>query len=234
MDELKRSNDDLQQFAYVASHDLQEPLRAISGFVQLLQNAYMGKLDEQADKWIGRTVDGVERMQTLIRDLLTFSRIDSRAQPFRAIPLREAFDDAVEILTPSIADLDAQVTCDEMPTVAGDPSQMVQLLQNLIGNGIKYHDGQAPCVHLSAEKNGREWVLAVRDNGIGIDPKHHERIFEIFHRLHTKREYPGTGIGLAVCRRIVQRHGGRIWVESARGTGTTFYFTVPERSTDQI
>jgi signal transduction histidine kinase len=230
---LEQSNVELQQFAYVASHDLQAPLRGITGFVQLLQDAYKGKLDDQADEWIADTIDSVERMQMLIRDLLTFSRVDSRAMPFEAIPLRNAFDDAVKLLATSVTELGAQVTCDELPTVAGDRSQMAQLLQNLIGNGIKYHGDDPPRVHLSAEQNGGEWMIAVRDNGIGIDAKHHERIFEIFRRLHTQQQFPGTGIGLAVCRRIVQRHGGRIWVESEPGRGTTFYFTIPERSTEQ-
>ena len=229
--ELERSNLELQQFAYIASHDLQAPLRAIGGFVQLLRDTYSGRMDEQADTWIAHTVAGVERMQTLIRDLLAYSKIESRGRPFEAIDSREVFDQVIEGLEASIRDSNAQVTCSELPTVAGDRSQLLQLLQNLVGNAIKYHGDQPPRVHVSAEKKGSEWVFSVSDNGIGIDPKHYRRIFEIFRRLHTQQVYPGTGIGLAICRRVVQRHGGRIWVESEPGRGSTFVFSLPERST---
>ena len=166
-------------------------------------------------------------MQTLIHDLLTFSRVESRSSPFKPVALREAFNSALNLLESSIADTGAEITCGELPTVAGDASQMVHLLVNLIGNGIKYHGDQPPHVHLSVEKNNSEWIVAVRDNGIGIAPKYHERIFEIFYRLHVQQEYPGTGIGLAVCQRIVRRHGGRIWVKSEPGAGATFCFTIP-------
>jgi PAS domain S-box-containing protein len=225
---LERSNIELQQFAYIASHDLQSPLRSISGFVQLLKMECEGKLDEQAADWIRRTIQAIDQMQTLIRDLLAYSRVDSRSRPFAAVSVQEVFNDAVAALDSSIADAKGQVTCGELPVITGDRSQLVQLMQNLIGNGLKYHGDKTPQVHVSAERKGQEWVFSVRDNGIGIEPKYYERIFEIFKRLHDQNEYPGTGIGLAVCRRVANRHGGRIWVESEPGCGSVFYFTILE------
>jgi light-regulated signal transduction histidine kinase (bacteriophytochrome) len=225
---LERSNIELQQFAYIASHDLQSPLRSISGFVQLLKSEYDGKLDKQADDWIRRTVQAIGQMQTMIRDVLAYSRVDSRARPFAPTPFLDVFNDAVALLEASIHDAGGQVACGELPVVMGDRSQLVQLMQNLIGNGLKYHGDKAPNVHVSAKRDGNEWTFSVRDNGIGIDPKYHERIFEIFKRLHDQTEYPGTGIGLAVCRRVVTRHGGRIWLESEAGHGSIFHFTLPE------
>jgi PAS domain S-box-containing protein len=225
---LERSNIELQQFAYVASHDLQSPLRSICGFVQLLKMEYEGKLDEQAADWIRRTVLATEQMQDLIRGVLAYSRVDSRSRPFMPTPFLDVFNDVVALLEPSIHDAGGQVTCSELPVVMGDRSQFVQLMQNLIGNGLKYHGDKSPHVQVSAKRNGDEWTFSVRDNGIGIDPKYYERIFEIFKRLHDQKEYPGTGIGLAVCRRVVNRHGGRIWVESEAGQGSVFHFTLPE------
>jgi PAS domain S-box-containing protein len=225
---LEQSNLELKQFAYVASHDLQSPLRSISGFVQLLQLEYEGKLDDQARDWIRRTVQSIEQMQTLIRDLLSYSRVDARSRPFIRIPFSDIVNDALTQLDSSIHDSGAQVTCGPLPEIMGDRSQLVQLTQNLIGNGLTYRGDQPPRIHLSAEHSGKEWIFSVRDNGIGIDPKYHEQIFEIFKRLHDQKEYPGTGIGLAVCRRVVNRHGGRIWVESEFGHGSTFCFTIPE------
>jgi PAS domain S-box-containing protein len=225
---LERSNIELQQFAYIASHDLQSPLRSISGFVQLLKLEYEGKLDEQAGDWIGRTVEAVEQMQTIIRDVLAYSRVESRSLPFAPTPFLDVFNDAVALLESSIHDAGGQVSCSKLPVVMGDRSQLVQLMQNLIGNGLKYHGDKSPHVHVSAERNGTEWTFSVRDNGIGIDPKYYERVFEIFKRLHDQKEYPGTGIGLAVCRRVVTRHGGRIWLESEAGHGSVFHFTLPE------
>ena len=230
---LEQSNIELQQFAYIASHDLQSPLRAIAGFAQLLQNEYQGQLDETADDYIERIVKGSKRMQELISDLLAYSRVESRAAPFEPISLNETFDDALTLLQSSIEDAGGEVTRDELPTVRGDGSQLSQLLQNLIGNGIKYHGDRPPRLHVSAERNGNDWTIAVRDNGIGIATEHYERIFEIFRRLHTQLAYPGTGIGLAVCRRIVSRHGGRIWLESAAGEGTTFYFTIAAAGSEE-
>ncbi len=208
---LERSNIELQQFAYIASHDLQSPLRSISGFVQLLKLEYEEKLDEQAGDWIRRTVQAIAQMQTMIRDVLAYSRVDSRSRPFAPTSFLDVFDDAVALLESSIHDAAAEVVCGKLPVVMGDRSQLVQLMQNLIGNGLKYHGDKSPRVDVSAERNRNEWIFSVRDNGIGIDSKYFERIFEIFKRLHDQKDYPGTGIGLAVCRRVVSRHGGRIW-----------------------
>jgi len=225
---LEESNLELKQFAYIASHDLQTPLRSITGFVQLLQQEYEGKLDEQAQEWILRTVGAVARMQTLIRDLLSYSRVDARSGPFTQIPFLDIVNDALILLESSIHDSGGQVACDKLPIVMGDRSQLVQLMQNLIGNGLTYRSDKPPHIHISAKRNGKDWIFSVRDNGIGIDPKHYERIFEIFKRLHNQKDRPGTGIGLAVCRRVVNRHGGKIWVESKLGHGSTFQFTIPE------
>jgi light-regulated signal transduction histidine kinase (bacteriophytochrome)/CheY-like chemotaxis protein len=227
---LKRSNEELQQFAFIASHDLQTPLRNISGFVQLLESDYAGVLDEQGKDWIRRTVRSTQQMQALIRDVLAYSGVDADTPPFQAIPVQEIFNDAVAHLKSFLRDVGGQITNDELPTVMGDHSQFVQLLQNLIENGLKYHGPERPHVHVSAQLAGNEWVFSVCDNGMGIAPNHHERIFKIFRRLHNQQEYPGTGIGLAVCRRVVERHGGRIWVESEAGQGSTFHFTVPKRT----
>jgi PAS domain S-box-containing protein len=225
---LEESNLELKQFAYIASHDLQTPLRSITGFVQLLQQEYEGKLDEQAQDWILRTVRAVARMQTLIRDLLSYSRVEARSGPFTQIPFLDIVDDALILLESSIHDSGGQVACDKLPIVMGDRSQLVQLMQNLIGNGLAYRSDKPPHIHVSAKRSGKDWLFSVRDNGIGIDSKHYEQIFEIFKRLHSQKDQPGTGIGLAVCRRVVNRHGGKIWVESEPGHGSTFHFTIPE------
>ena len=230
-DALVRSNIELQQFAYIASHDLQSPLRSISGFLQLLSAEYLGKFDAQADDWIGRAVQSLKQMQTLIRDLLAYSRVDSHARPFKPVPFRAVFDDAVALLDVAITDTQAEVSCGELPAVLGDRSQLVQLLHNLLGNALKYHAGDSPRVHVSAEPGQDGWQFCVSDNGIGIEPQYYEKIFEIFRRLHNQQEIPGTGIGLAVCRRVVHRHGGRIWVESEPGRGSRFYFTIPDNRT---
>ena len=226
---LESSNIELQQFAYVASHDLQSPLRSIGGFVQLLKMDYEEKLDDQGRDYIRRTVQSIDQMQSLIRDLLAYSRVESRSRPFVPVPLADVFRGSVSLLESSIRDAGGQVTCDELPVVLGDGSQLAQLMQNLIGNGLKYHGAETPRVHVSAEPGTEknEWIISVRDNGIGIDPKYFGRIFEIFKRLHDQKEYPGTGIGLAVCRRVVGRHGGAIWVESEPGHGSTFRFSIP-------
>ncbi len=225
---MARTNQKLQQFAYIASHDLQTPLRTISGFVQLLQMNYEDKFDSRARDWIRRTVGGVKTMHTLITDILAYAQLDSVSQARVPTDFQEIFDEAVGLLGASICDSGAQVTCGKLPALDGDRLQLLQLMQNLIGNGIKYHAGgdPPPRIHVAAAEHDGEWFFSVRDNGIGIDSKHHEKIFDIFKRLHTEQAYPGTGIGLAICRRVVENHGGRIWVESELGKGSVFYFTI--------
>lgn len=227
--ELARSNAELQQFAYVASHDLQEPLRMISSYVQLLAKRYQGRLDQDADEFIAYAVEGTERMQRLINDLLSYSRVDSRGKQFKQTDFAAMCRQVLANLKMSIDESAATVTCGDLPTVLGDEEQLIQLLQNLISNAIKFHSEAPPRVHISAEKRDNEWLFAVADNGIGIAPEHAQRIFVIFEKLHSQANYPGTGVGLAVCKRIVERHGGRIWVESELGKGSTFYFTIPIR-----
>lgn len=226
-EELQRSNLELQQFAYVASHDLQEPLRAVATFCEMLQRRYQGKLDADADQWLGFVIGGARRMQALVQDLLAYSRLENRGQPLALVACGEVVQKAVSALQTAITDSGASVTCGDLPAVRGDASQLVQLFQNLIGNAIKFRGPEPPRVRISATRQSENWLFAVHDNGIGIDPKFHERIFEIFKRLHTADRYPGTGIGLAICRKVVARHGGRIWVESELGKGGTFCFTMP-------
>jgi len=225
--DLARSNKDLEQFAYVASHDLQEPLRMVSSYTQLLARRYQGQLDASANKFIAYAVDGANRMQRLIEDLLAYSRVGTRAKGFELIDCTAVLDRALANLKAAIDASGAVVTHGPLPAVVHDNLLLVQLFQNLIGNAIKFHVEAPPRVHVSAEQKGGEWVFAVRDNGIGIDPQYAERIFTIFQRLHTNEEYSGTGIGLAICKKIVERRGGRVWVESQPGSGSTFYFTVP-------
>jgi PAS domain S-box-containing protein len=225
--DLGRSNKDLEQFAYVASHDLQEPLRMVSSYTQLLARRYGGQLDASADKFIAYAVDGANRMQRLIEDLLAYSRVGSRAKGFELTDGTAVLDRALANLKAAIDASGAVVTHGPLPTVVHDDLLLVQLFQNLIGNAIKFHVEMPPRIHVSAEPKGEEWVFAVRDNGIGIDPQYAQRIFTIFQRLHTNEEYSGTGIGLAICKKIVERRGGRIWVQSQPGSGSTFYFTVP-------
>ena len=226
-DELARSNAELQEFAYVASHDLQEPLRVISGFVQLLSDRYGGELDETADEFIGYVVDGTERMKILINDLLEYSRVGTRGRPLEPVESSSALENAMANLRVAISEANAKVTHDRMPKVQGDINQLSQLFQNLIGNGMKFHGDKRPEIHISSVQVGESYVMSVSDNGIGIDPQHNERIFGMFKRLHGRGEYPGTGIGLAICSKIVERHQGKIWVESELGNGATFSFTLP-------
>lgn len=227
--ELERSNLELKQFAYIASHDLQSPLRSISGFVQLLQSEYAGKLDAQADDWIDRTVRSIKHMQILIRDLLVYSRVDTQAQRFHQLPLRDVVDEARGQVADLIEETGAELTIGELPTVTGDRSQLIQMMQNLLNNALKYHGDAPPKIHIGAERGDGEWTIAVRDEGIGIEERYLERVFDIFHRLHDQSVYQGTGIGLAVCRRVVTSHGGRIWAQSRPGEGSTFLFTLPTR-----
>ncbi|MCX5726256.1 MAG: PAS domain S-box protein [Candidatus Saganbacteria bacterium] len=224
--ELKRSNEDLQQFAYVASHDLQEPLRTIVSFIELLERRYKGKLDAEADEFISFVTSGASRMQQLILDLLTFSRVQTKGKELMPTDTSKVLKQTLEILHASLESNKAVVTNDPLPTVIADESQLIQLFQNLLGNAIKFHGKEPPRVHISARLEGERFVFSFRDNGIGIDPQYFDRLFQVFQRLHTKEEYAGTGIGLAVCKKIVVRHGGKIWLESKPGEGTTFYFTL--------
>jgi len=226
-EELRRSNAELEQFAYVASHDLQEPLRTVASYCQLLERRYKDKLDQSAMDYIGFAVAGAKRMQLLISDLLQFSRVGTRGKEFTPTDCGEVFSDAVSNLHQAIVESGAQVTCDKLPVVIGDRVQLGQLFQNLMGNAIKFRGERVPVIHVGALVEGSDVVLSVRDNGIGIDPQHRERIFQIFQRLHERDKYPGTGIGLAVCKKIVERHGGRIWVEGAPDEGSTFLFSLP-------
>lgn len=227
--ELKRSNAELEQFAYVASHDLQEPLRMVTSYTQLLAKRYHGKLDADADEFIRYAVDGATRMQRLIRDLLTYSRVTTKGEVFERVDCKELLKGVLSNLRLAVEESRAVVTQGALPIVMADGAQLGQLLQNLIGNAIKFRSEEAPWVHVSAEHRNNEWLFSVRDNGIGIDPQYTERIFIIFQRLHNREEYPGTGIGLAVCKKIVERHGGHMWVKSELGKGATFYFTLPVR-----
>ncbi|MBI2380571.1 MAG: HAMP domain-containing protein [Gammaproteobacteria bacterium] len=226
---LGRSNAELQQFAYVASHDLQEPLRAVAGCVRVLQQRYQGKLDASADELIQHAVDGSVRMQNLINDLLAYSRVDTRGKPFARVDMNQVLAGVLANLTMAIEESGAQVEAEPLPTVEADATQLMQLLQNLIGNAIKYRGEHQPLIRVSVEEGPGEWQFCVRDNGIGIETQYFERIFLIFQRLHTRDEYPGTGVGLAICKKVVERHGGRIWLESQPGQGAAFFFSLPKR-----
>jgi len=228
--ELERSNSELEQFAYVASHDLQEPLRAVTGCLQLLQKMYGTKMAAEADDLIRHSVEGAARMRTLIGDLLAFSRVGTRGQPFQRTDCEVVLKLTLENLSFAIEESGARVTHDPLPTLNADPVQLQQLFQNLIANGVKFRGDRPPQIHVSARLDHGFWLFSVRDNGIGIEPQYRERIFIIFQRLHTRVDYPGTGVGLAICKRIVERHGGSIWIDSTPGEGSTFFFTIPNRS----
>jgi PAS domain S-box-containing protein len=225
--ELKRSNDDLQQFAYVAAHDLQEPLRMVASYTQLLAQRYKGRLDSDADEFIAFAVDGAHRMQLLIADLLAYCRVETKGKELRETAAEGALAQALFNLQGAVHESGGVVTHDPLPTVFADGTQLVQLFQNLVGNAIKYHGAEPPRIHISAKNDAHEWIFSVQDNGMGIDPKYFEKVFVMFQRLHGQEEFSGTGIGLTVCKKIAERHGGRIWVESELGKGSTFYFALP-------
>jgi light-regulated signal transduction histidine kinase (bacteriophytochrome) len=227
-EELARSNAELQSFAYIASHDLQEPLRMIASYLELIERRYQGQLDQDANEFIAYAVDGANRLQRMINDLLAYARVQTRGKPFEPVDSEFILKQALTNLKMAIEESGVQISHDSLPSVMGDGSQLVQVFQNLIGNAIKFRDEKPAQIHISVESKTNEWLFSVRDNGIGIDPQYQERIFAIFQRLHGK-QVPGTGIGLSLCRRIVERHGGKIWVESEPGKGATFYFTIPIR-----
>jgi signal transduction histidine kinase len=225
--DLARSNTDLEQFGYIISHDLQEPLRMVASFLGLLEKHMADKLDDTAKEYVAFAVDGAARMRGLIQDLLAYSRVGTRGGDFAGVSLAEIFETITANLRIAIDECGATVTHDPLPVVTGDATQLTQLFQNLVGNALKFRGQRAPVIHISAVKQDSHWLFGVRDNGIGIDPQFFDRIFAVFQRLHTREQYAGTGIGLSICKKIVGRHGGRIWVESTPGEGTTFFFTIP-------
>ncbi len=233
MGELKRSNAELEQFAYIASHDLQQPLLIVDGFLKLIQRRYVDKLGPDGNEFIESALDGARQMQSLIRDLLEYARV-GRDKPFEPSDCSACLQRSLANLKVAIEESGAIITNDALPVVVADPTQVTQLFQNLISNAVKYRSEDPPRVHISAKRNGREWTFCVRDNGMGIAPENTGRIFDIFQRLHNKNEYPGTGIGLAICKKIAERHGGRIWAESGPGKGSTFYFTIPDREDSDL
>jgi len=224
---LERSNKELEQFAYAASHDLQEPLRMVVSYLQLLERRYKGKLDSNADDFIHFAVDGANRMREMIKALLSYSRVGSHGKPFELVSMEKMMTEVLDNLNVAVSESHAAVTHDPLPDVLADAGQVTLLFQNLIANAIKFRREGPPQIHISAEQDADSWTFAVRDNGIGIEPEYMERIFDVFQRLHNPAKYAGTGIGLAICKRIVERHKGRLWVESEPGVGSTFFIRLP-------
>ena len=229
MSDLATSNQELQEFAHIATHDLQEPLRMVSSYTQLLERCYKDKLDSDANEFIGYAVEGANRMQTQINDLLAYSQVTTLGRPFETTDCVDVFESVLSNLEEAIQESGAVVTRDILPELPADASQLVAVFQNLIDNSIKYHGDQPPRVHVSAVESGDGWLFSFKDNGIGIDAEYAERIFVIFQRLHTRTKYAGSGIGLAICKKVIERHGGRIWVESEAKNGSNFRFTLPIR-----
>jgi hypothetical protein len=225
--QLIKSNQELEQFAYIASHDLREPLRMVTSFTELLGKRYSNQLGAEGQKIINFAIEGATRMEALINDLLSYSRLGTRKEPFQTIDCEEVLDITLSNLQVAIAETNTQIIRDSLPIVRGDRAQLVQLFQNLIDNAIKYRSQQPPVIEIQAESQQNQWLFSIKDNGIGIAPQYFRRIFKIFQRLHTRDEYPGTGIGLAICQKIVEQHGGKIWVESELEKGATFYFSLP-------
>jgi light-regulated signal transduction histidine kinase (bacteriophytochrome) len=230
--ELARSNSELEQFAYIASHDLQEPLRMVASYVQLLERNYKNLFDAKGEEYIAYAVDGAKRMQMLINDLLAYSRVGTQGNEFALTDCAGVVGLTIKNLQKAIQESGATITCDPLPTVLADKMQLLQLFQNLLANAIKFRAEQPPEIRITAKHTDSFWQFAVKDNGIGIEPRHFQRIFLIFQRLHNRRQYPGTGMGLAICKKIVDRHGGTIWPVSEPGLGTTFFFTLPDKPGD--
>jgi len=228
--ELERSNTELQQFAYVASHDLTEPLRMVVSYLELLTGRARGRLGAEEQEFIGYAVDGARRMQTLIQDLLAYARVGTRGRPLEPTDCEQVLQSVLANLKLAIDESHTVIAHEPLPTVQGDVVQLTQVFQNLIGNAIKFRGKRPPKIEIGARRNNGEWIFHIKDNGIGIDAKNFERIFVLFQRLHTRQEYPGTGMGLAICKKIIERHGGRIWVESKPGEGTAFFFTIPVKN----
>jgi signal transduction histidine kinase len=226
-EELARSNAELKDFAYIASHDLKKPLQSIESFANLLARRYKGKLDAKADEFISYIVEGVQRLQILIKDLLEYSQIETKAKNIKPTDCSFIVEEAMNNLKTAMDESNAVVTYNKLPTIMSDPQQIISLFQNLIDNAIKFRSNKAPRVRISADRKGNEWIFSIRDNGIGIDPENFDKIFVMFQRLHGSADFPGTGIGLSICKKIIERHGGRIWVESEPGKGATFFFVIP-------
>jgi PAS domain S-box-containing protein len=228
-EKLKKSNQELEQFAYIASHDLQEPIRMISNFSEILKQDYYEKLEEEGREYIDTIIDGSERMSEIVADLLEYSRIEKKNQPFDFIDLNDVLNKAIKNLAGFIKNNKAQIIHDKLPTIYADKVQMILVFQNLLSNAIKFVKDKTPVIHVSSNSVKNKWVIFVRDNGIGISKAYHNKIFEMFKRLHTKDEFPGTGIGLTSCKKVIDRHNGDIWLESELGKGSTFYFSIPHK-----